>query len=60
MKGFLWLTTQSVVDILEGCWALEEVDFRESGMNRDVRWAVKGRVEDVARIVRQVIANTKE
>lgn len=39
---------------------LKRVDFRESGMQKDVRWAIKGDAGLVARIVREVLENTKE
>ncbi|TAQ91466.1 hypothetical protein B7494_g169 [Chlorociboria aeruginascens] len=50
-KNFLWLNTQRVAVLMSECRALRKVDFRESGMQRDVRWAVKGSKEEVARIV---------
>ncbi|KAF4627929.1 hypothetical protein G7Y89_g10221 [Cudoniella acicularis] len=39
---------------------LSRVDFRESGMTKDIRWAVKGTRDEVEKIVKEVVENTKE
>ena len=38
---------------------LTRVDFRESGMQRDVRWAIRGSRAEVERIVGEIVKNTK-
>jgi hypothetical protein len=38
--------------------SLRSVDFRESGMQKDVRWAIRGGREEVLRIVEEVVRNT--
>lgn len=65
-RACTWLTTLRVEKLLvgasrprghEGEGGLRKVDFRESGMQRGVRWAVKGKREEVERIVREVVEN---
>jgi hypothetical protein len=60
-RGCVWLSTVRVERLMGGAGeALERVDFRESGMQKDVRWAARGSRGEVERIVREVIENTKE
>jgi len=68
-RACVWLTTDRVLKLLGGIegetcglerQGLKRVDFRESGMQKGVRWAIKGDAGLVARIVREVVENTKE
>lgn len=67
-KECVWLSTVRVAKLLDEAprpvpfsdGGLRKVDFRESGMNRDVRWAVRGSRGEVERIVKEVVENTRE
>lgn len=69
-RACTWLTTLRVEKLMveasrgeewqEGEGGLRKVDFRESGMQKDVRWAVEGTREDVERIVKEVVENREE
>jgi hypothetical protein len=59
-KSCLWLTTARVERFLrESGEKLGKVDFRESGMKKEVRWAVKGKRRAVERVAKEVLDNTK-
>jgi len=59
-KNCLWLTTARVERMMKEVGdRLLWVDFRESGMQKDVRWAVKGTRAEVEKIVAEVIRNTR-
>lgn len=53
-KKFLWLTTTMISDLMIDSWKLEKVDFRESGMLKDMRWQIKGLRMEVERIIREM------
>ncbi|PSS22845.1 hypothetical protein M430DRAFT_48475 [Amorphotheca resinae ATCC 22711] len=58
-RNCLWLTTSRVGRLMrEAGESLRSVDFRESGMQKDVRWAIRGGREEVLRIVEEVVRNT--
>jgi hypothetical protein len=60
-RGCVWLTTVRVGRLMENAGeALLKVDFRESGMQKDARWAVRGSRGEVERIVKEVLENTRE
>ncbi|KAH6670092.1 hypothetical protein B0J14DRAFT_597850 [Halenospora varia] len=67
-KECVWLSTIRVAKLLDEApravqfsdGGLRRVDFRESGMNREVRWAVRGSREDVEKIVKEVVENTRD
>ncbi|RDL38526.1 uncharacterized protein BP5553_02866 [Venustampulla echinocandica] len=60
-RACLWLTTVRVEKLMSSAQnSLKRVDFRESGMQKEVRWALKGNKSEVERIVREVIQNTRE
>lgn len=60
-RGCVWLTTFRVGRLMEGAGrGLLKVDFRESGMQKDVRWAVKKSRGEVEKIVKEVLENTRD
>lgn len=42
IKGGLWVTRDAATTLVEECVKLQKVDFRECGMYKGNRWAVKG------------------
>lgn len=47
IKGGLWVTRDAATKLVEECKKLERVDFRECGMYKGNRWAVKGQRNEV-------------
>lgn len=47
IKGGLWVTRDAATRLVEECKKLERVDFRECGMYKGNRWAVKGQRDEV-------------
>lgn len=52
-KSFLWLNTNKVRSLMSNR-SLKEVDFRESGMEKNVKWAIRGSKTDVQKVLRDV------
>ncbi|RDW84424.1 hypothetical protein BP6252_02014 [Coleophoma cylindrospora] len=52
-KNFLWLNTHKVRSLMSNR-SLKEVDFRESGMEKNVKWAIRGSKTDVQKILREL------
>jgi len=64
-KHCVWLTTIRVGKLMREAWrgengkgGLKKVDFRESGMQKGIRWAVRGSREEMERIVGEVVKDT--
>ena len=58
-RNCLWLTTARVERLLrKSGQKLRKVDLRESGLDKEIRWAVKGERREVERIAREVSENT--
>lgn len=51
VRAGVWLTTALVAGLLEASPQLQKVDFRESGMRRNMEWAVRGGKADVEMII---------
>lgn len=47
IKGGLWVTRDAATRLVEDCKKLQRVDFRECGMYKGNRWAVKGQRDEV-------------
>jgi len=55
----VWLTTVRVEKLMkEAQGGLRKVDFRDSGMQKGIRWAVRGSREEVESIVGLVVEDT--
>jgi hypothetical protein len=61
----VWLTSVRVWKLMrdavrgkDGIGGLKRVDLRESGMQKGIRWAVKGSRAEVERIIEQVMENS--
>lgn len=58
IKGGLWVTRDAATRLVEECKELGRVDFRECGMHKGNRWAVKGlrsEVRDVLQADREML-----
>lgn len=51
IKGGLWVSRDVATRLVEECKELEKVDFRECGMHKVSRWAVKGLRNEVKGIL---------
>ncbi|KAI9740362.1 MAG: hypothetical protein M1834_004941 [Cirrosporium novae-zelandiae] len=48
IRGSYWVTNDMIRKIKENCGKLRHVDFRESGMNSNMKWAIQGMIEDLS------------
>jgi hypothetical protein len=58
LKSCLWLSTDRVNRLIKEAGVhLKRVNFTGSGMQKEVRWAIKGSRQDVQKIVEEIINN---